>query len=208
MQESQAFQIRFGRVKDVVYSGVQSLLDSLHEPKRDLKILLRELQIKFDTSSSGILLPGLGHYPSLFSNPVVKALEDSGDLTLRIASTAGESCSSLFFGPIIKALEDFGINTRRIENIYNETYGKLTSMSCQGLDILPKLCRISDKDLDTDLQARHILFQLAICLKRDNFFLEDYKLILEALFRQARRESPCQKSARDFNSRFIPSSWT
>ena len=168
-------------------------------------MLLRELQIKFNTSSSGILLPGLGHHPSLFSNPVVKALEDSGDLTLRIASTAGDGCSSLFFGPIIKGLEDSGINTRRIENIYNETYGKLTGMSCQGLDILPELCRVSDKDLDTDLQARYILLQLA---KRDNIFPEDYKLILEVLSRQARRESPCQKSARDSNSRFVPGSWT
>lgn len=152
-QESQAFQIRFGGVKGVVYSGVQSLLDPPHGPKEHLKMLLRKSQVKFNTPSS---------------------VWTSGNLTLRIASTAGDGCSSLFFAPLIKALEDSGVKTTKIEEIYLRTYEELTKMSCGGLDTLQELCRVSDKESDTDLHARYILLQLAIRLKRYNIFPENY----------------------------------
>ena len=113
-------------------------------------MLLRESQIKFKPPSSG-------------------------DLNLRVVSTASDGQSSLFFGPLVKALEDSGVNTTKLEAIYNETYDNLTEMCRCGLDVLQELCRVSDEDPGTDLHARYILLRLAIRLKQHGIFPEAYE---------------------------------
>ena len=112
-------------------------------------MLLRRSQIKFNTPNSEIL-------------------------TLRVVSNTEDGHSSLFFGPVVKALEDSGVNTARIEKIYDTTYRELTKMSRYGLSTLQELCRVSEEDPGTGLQARHILLQLALRLKSHGIFPERY----------------------------------
>lgn len=149
-QRSQAFQIRFGGTKGVVYCGVPSLLRRPNGSKEGLKMLLRESQVKFNTPNSG-------------------------DLTLRVVSTAAEARSSLFFAPVVKVLEDSGVNTTKIEKIYNETYNDLRRMNRRGLEHLQEICKVSEGDSPIHLQARHVFLQLAIRLsKRDGILPEEY----------------------------------
>ncbi|KAI1110431.1 RNA dependent RNA polymerase-domain-containing protein [Nemania sp. NC0429] len=144
---SQAFQIRFGGVKGVVYRGANLLFG--HQPS--VSMLLRNSQIKF---------------------PVL----DTARRTLRVVPPTTDGFSSLFFMAALKAFEDSGANTEAIEGIFDATYRELSQATSIGLGHLQQMLRIPPgPPTRTETRPQLFLLKLALCLKEDKITIESYQ---------------------------------
>lgn len=157
-QKSQAFQIRFGGGKGVVYAVPESLLLFEGAPRQ---MLLRKSQIKFLVS-------------------------DAREIDLRVVSTVRHCPQSLFMVSALKAFVDSGANsgtyTGAIEKIYDDAYDSIANLSPAGLEMLRQILRIFDDQMDRGTKARYGLFKLALQLKEQGIIPEDYRNSFLALF--------------------------
>ncbi|KAF3904589.1 hypothetical protein ABW21_db0203522 [Orbilia brochopaga] len=142
---SQAFQIRFGGVKGVVYAGPNSLLT--YEGKH-YKMLLRKSQHKLQ-------------------------VPNSDKLELRVVSAAVDSPQSLFFMSALKAFEDSGANIREIIEIYRRAHRNLMRTSKECRNLLTEIFRSSQLDNSPAVEARYGFLKLAIELRRLEWFSND-----------------------------------
>ncbi len=113
-------------------------------------MLLRESQRKFR-------VPGYG-----------------GPSDLRVVSTSADGYSRLCFQSVLKAFESSNANTEENERTYEDTYNHLQRISSTDLDYLREIFRISNDERGGGLKARHLLLKLAIRLKENDVFPEDY----------------------------------
>ncbi|KAF4452569.1 RdRP-domain-containing protein [Fusarium austroafricanum] len=164
LPSSRAFQIRFGGVKGVVFTGEDSLLQHEQQP---VKMLLRNSQLKL-------------------------RVPDPSYLDLRVVSTAGDGHQTLFLPSALRAFEDSGANTTEIERIYSEAYESLTVGSSNAVDLLQQIYTVPYALKDSGMKGRHYLLKLAIRLKEHgihphhypNTFLADYLIRLAAKARE------------------------
>ncbi|KAJ2982763.1 hypothetical protein NUW58_g6374 [Xylaria curta] len=152
VQQRQAFQIRFGGVKGVVYRGAKFLFDEYREREgKTVSMLLRKSQVK-------ISVPG------------------ESNLMLRVVPPVSDGYSSLFFMAALKAFEDSGANTKKIMKIYEDTYTDLSTVTDRGLDYLEQIFKVPRSlPTRTNTRTQLILLKLALCLRNDGIFVESYR---------------------------------
>ena len=129
-----------------MYAGADSLFE---EHGKGLKMLLRKLQIKVE-------------------------VRDASKLELRVVPEASDCYPSLFFDSALKAFEDSGADASKILSIFEDTYGDMSTVTSNGLDILRQIFRLPNDDRDVSVKARYCLLKLAIHLKRADIGPEVY----------------------------------
>jgi RNA dependent RNA polymerase len=105
-------------------------------------------------------------------------------LVLRVASTAADYQPSLFMESAIKAFEDSGGDPDQIHKIFTAVYADLAVVSKESLNLLRRIFRVSDGDLEvkSGMKARYLLLNLAIRLEEARIPPERYQTSFLALY--------------------------
>ncbi|KAF1984057.1 hypothetical protein K402DRAFT_149128 [Aulographum hederae CBS 113979] len=151
------------------------MIETVHPSDKQyhVKMLLRDSQIKFQPPNENKLI-------------------------LRIVSTNDSSHACLFFCPLLKAIEDSdpsGTASTRIERMYQQSYNQLASVSLEGMELLREIFRVTDNNADVGGDTRSFLLKLAMRLKGDSIYPEDYldsflSLYLASLAKSTRTTDP------------------